>query len=84
MTRHRRRVAVTLVAFIGAISAALGGFFGGRFLQHHVDLGDGSDWSYLNDTLSLAVWLSILAFICGVLFLVLVWWKVRANDGRFA
>jgi hypothetical protein len=77
-------VAITFVAFIGAISAAFGGFFGGRFLQHHADFGGGSDWSYLNDTLGVAVWLCLLAIICLAVFLMLVWWKGHRNDDRFA
>ncbi|MES2195422.1 MAG: hypothetical protein V4517_13465 [Pseudomonadota bacterium] len=84
MGRHRRRLAITFVALAGAISAALSGFSGGRFLQHHLDLGGGSDWNYLNDKLSVAVWLGLLACICLVVFLGLVWWKGHTNDDRFA
>jgi hypothetical protein len=83
IAQHRRRLAITFVAFMGAISAAFSGFSGGRFLQHHLDFGDGSDWSYLNDKLGVAIWLCLLACICGV-FLVLVWWKRHTNDDRFA
>ena len=81
---HRRRLAITFVAFIGAFSATFGGFFGGRFLQHHADLGGGSNWDYLNGTFNVAIWLCLLALICGVVFLVLVWWRGHRNDDRFA
>jgi H+/Cl- antiporter ClcA len=77
-------LAITFVAFMGAISAAFSGFSGGRLVQHHLDFGGGSDWSYLNDQLGVAVWLCLLAFICGAAFLVLVWWKGHRNDDRFA
>lgn len=80
IARHPRRLAITLVALIGAMSAAFGGFFGGRVLQHHADLGGGSDWDYLNGTLSIATSLCLLALICGAVFLGLVWWKGR-HDG---
>jgi H+/Cl- antiporter ClcA len=85
LARHRRRLAITFVAFIGAISAALSGFSGGRLVQHHADFGGGSHWSYLNDQISAALWLCLLAFICGAVFLVLVWSKGhRSQDDRFA
>jgi ABC-type Fe3+ transport system permease subunit len=84
MARHRRRLAITLIAFAGAISAAFSGFSGGRFLQHHVDFGGGSDWSHLNNTLSIAEWLGLLALVCGVVFLVLVWWRGHGNDNWLA
>jgi hypothetical protein len=80
IARHPRRLAITLVAFIGAMSAAFGGFLGGRVLQHHADLGGVSDWGYLNETLNIATWLCLLALICGAVFPALVWWKGR-HDG---
>jgi hypothetical protein len=80
VARHPRRLAITLVAFIGAMSAAFGGFLGGRVLQHHADLGGVSDRGYLNETLNIATWLCLLALICGAVFPALVWWKGR-HDG---
>ncbi|MBR0851151.1 hypothetical protein JQ543_25635 [Bradyrhizobium diazoefficiens] len=80
IARHPRRLAITLVAFIGAMSAAFGGLFGGRVLQHYADFGGGSDWDYLNGTLSIATWLCLLAVVSGAVFLGLVWWKGR-HDG---
>jgi len=73
MARHRRRLEITFVAFAGAISAALSGLSGGRLLQHHLDFGGGSDWSYLDSEFGIAAWLFLLAIICGAVFLALVW-----------
>jgi MFS family permease len=84
IARHRRRLAITFVGFVGAISAAFGGFFGGRFLHHHADLGGSSDWGYLNGTFNAATWLCLLALICGVMFLVLVWRRGHRHDDRLA
>jgi disulfide bond formation protein DsbB len=80
--RHRRRLAITFVAFIGAISAAPSGFSGGRVTQHHLDLGGGSNWNFLNDESNVAVWLLVLALVCGAAFLVLVWREASGNGGR--
>lgn len=77
IARHPRRLAITLVAVIGAMSAAFGGFYGGRFLQHYADLGGGSDWDYLNGAFIIATSLCLLALVCGAVFLGLVWWMGR-------
>jgi disulfide bond formation protein DsbB len=69
---------------MGSVSAAFSAFFGGLLTQHRIDFHDGSDWSYLNDQLSVAIWLCLLALVCGVVFLVVVWSKGLGNDDRFA
>jgi hypothetical protein len=82
VARNGMRLAITAVAFAGAISAAFSGFVGGRALQHHSDLGDGSDWAYLMSQSDIALVLLALALVCGCIFVVMVWWNSSSRSSN--
>lgn len=72
IARHRHFL-MTMIALIGAISAAFSGFFGGRVFQHHWDQGDLSRWDFLFWSSGVALTFLVVALVCGAGFLMFVW-----------
>ena len=81
MAGHRRRLAILLLAYAGAVCAALSGWFGGRAFEIIMASPGLAMFGPHPPELDLAYWLFAGAVALGLAFLFLVRKIVPTDDG---
>lgn len=81
MARNRKRLAILLLAYTGAICAAFSGWFGGRVFETVMAHPELAMFGPHPPELDLAYWLFAGAIALGLAFLFLVRKIVPTDDG---